>query len=114
MFFAFWVEFMLTVCLSYVQVFNTVFGTRDVLFIHYGTGALPFALVMLIWAEGRKYLVTISIIIFRFVVINLRLHYQAGGKGVFNSENIVTFNEIKLLYLKHIKIYNYLLYLKHY
>ncbi|CAK59780.1 unnamed protein product (macronuclear) [Paramecium tetraurelia] len=57
MFFAFWVEFMLTVCLSYVQVFNAVFGTRDVLFIHYGTGALPFALVMLIWAEGRKYLI---------------------------------------------------------
>lgn len=48
---------MLTVCLSYVQVFNAVFGTRDVLFIHYGTGALPFALVMLIWAEGRKYLI---------------------------------------------------------
>lgn len=77
---------MLTVCLSYVQVFNAVFGTRDVLFIHYGTGALPFALVMLIWAEGRKYLVSISIIISRFVVVNLRLHIQVGGKDAFNSE----------------------------
>lgn len=57
MFFGFWVEFMLTVALSYVQVFNTVFGTRDLLFIHYGVCALPFALVMLVWAEGRKYMV---------------------------------------------------------
>lgn len=93
MFFAFWVEFMLTVCLSYVGVFNAVFGTRDILFIHYGTGALPFALVMIIWAEGRKYLVYISILLFRFAFINQRLHIQVGGKDVFNFE--MTFIDIK-------------------
>lgn len=57
MFFGFWVELMLTVALSYIEVFNTVFGTRDLLFIHYGVCALPFALIMLIWAEGRKWMV---------------------------------------------------------
>ncbi|CAD8185836.1 unnamed protein product [Paramecium octaurelia] len=60
MFFGFWVEFMLTVALSYIEVFNTVFGTRDLLFIHYGICALPFALIMLIWAEGRKWMIRAS------------------------------------------------------
>lgn len=60
MYFGFWIEFMLTMALSYIEVFNTVFGTRDLLFMHYGVHAMPFSLIMLIWAEWRKYMVIIE------------------------------------------------------
>lgn len=61
MFFGFWVEIMLTILLSYIEVFNRVFGTRDMLFIHYGVSAMPYALIMVIWAEIRKFMVIVII-----------------------------------------------------
>lgn len=54
MYLAYFVEFTITWCLAYVEVFNTAFGTRDILFIHYGVSGLPFAIVLLLWNEGRK------------------------------------------------------------
>ncbi|CAD8085019.1 unnamed protein product [Paramecium sonneborni] len=55
MYLAYFVEFLLTWSLSYLEAFNTVFGTRDIIFIHYGICALPYGMVMIIWNEGRKF-----------------------------------------------------------
>ena len=52
---------MLTVALAYIEGLNTVFGTRDILFIHYGISAIPYALLGLIWQEGRKFMVFLYI-----------------------------------------------------
>lgn len=57
MYFGFLSETILMISLSYIKVFNLVFGTRDVLFIHFGIGSIPFALLMLVWNESRKYMV---------------------------------------------------------
>lgn len=54
MYLAFFVELLLTFTLCYVEAFNTGFGTRDLLFIHYGISGLPFAIVIILWNEGRK------------------------------------------------------------
>jgi sodium/potassium-transporting ATPase subunit alpha len=65
MYLAYFVEFLITISLSYVEVFNTGFGTRDLLFIHYGISGLPFAIVLILWNEGRKICVNFIVIIFR-------------------------------------------------
>jgi sodium/potassium-transporting ATPase subunit alpha len=57
MFYSFFVEFMLTVGLAYIEGLNTIFGTRDIIFVHYGVSAMPYALLGLIWQEARKYMV---------------------------------------------------------
>lgn len=61
MFFGFYTELILIISLSYIQGLNLVFGTRDVLFIHFGIGSIPFALIMIIWNEWRKYMVRINL-----------------------------------------------------
>ncbi|CAK77664.1 unnamed protein product (macronuclear) [Paramecium tetraurelia] len=57
MYLAYFLELLITLCLSYIEVFNAGFGTRDVLFIHYGICGLPFGILIIIWNEGRKYLI---------------------------------------------------------
>ncbi|CAD8189747.1 unnamed protein product [Paramecium pentaurelia] len=54
MYLAYFIEFLITWSLSYIEVFNTGFGTRDILFIHYGICGLPFGIVLILWNEGRK------------------------------------------------------------
>lgn len=78
MYLAYFVEFVLTWALSYLEAFNLVFGTRDILFIHYGISTLPFAAFMIIWNEGRKFCVII-ILKFRSGLSSQRLPYQVGG-----------------------------------
>ena len=51
------VEFALTIILAYVRPLNTVLGTRDVIFYHYGIYALFFSILMLVYDEIRKYLI---------------------------------------------------------
>jgi len=62
MYLAYFVMFLLTWALAYLEAFNTVFGTRDILFIHYGISTLPFAAFMIIWNEARKFCVNDNII----------------------------------------------------
>ncbi|CAD8071160.1 unnamed protein product [Paramecium primaurelia] len=57
MYLAYFLELLITLSLSYVEVFNASFGTRDILFIHYGICGLPFGILIIIWNEGRKYLI---------------------------------------------------------
>lgn len=57
MYFGFLSEIILMVCLSYIQGLNLVFGTRDCMFIHFGICSIPFALLMIIWNESRKFMV---------------------------------------------------------
>lgn len=51
------VEFSLTFALAFIRPLNTVLGTRDVIFFHYGIYALFFSILMLIYDETRKYLI---------------------------------------------------------
>lgn len=79
MFLAYFVEFLLTWSLSYLEAFNTVFGTRDIIFIHYGICALPYGMVMIIWNEGRKFCVRNYNKHSRFVTLNQKQLCQVGG-----------------------------------
>lgn len=81
MYLAYFVELVLTWSLAYLEAFNTVFGTRDIIFIHYGICALPYGMVMILWNEGRKFCVNF-IYKLRFETLNPRLHYQVGGIDV--------------------------------
>lgn len=58
MYLAYFLELLITLSLSYIEVFNAGFGTRDILFIHYGICSLPFGILIIFWNEGRKYLVS--------------------------------------------------------
>lgn len=40
-------EVMLILLAAYFQPFNTAFGTRDNIFIHFGIAVIPFALIQL-------------------------------------------------------------------
>jgi len=48
---------MLIIIAGYFQPFNTAFGTRDNIYMHFGTPVLPFALLQLLIDEIRKYLI---------------------------------------------------------
>jgi len=54
-------EIIFTFALAYIPALWTVLGTRDVDFLHFGMPACAFALLMLIYDEGRKYLITKAI-----------------------------------------------------
>lgn len=79
MYLAYFVEILLTWSLAYLEAFNTVFGTRDIIFIHYGICALPYGMVMIIWNEGRKLCVKHFNLYCRFVTLNQKMHCQVGG-----------------------------------
>jgi len=56
-----------------------VFGTRDVMFIHFGIGSIPFALLMIIWNEWRKYMVFLNIKLIRLEIEVQARVFQVGG-----------------------------------
>lgn len=57
MLFSLTTELMLILIAAYFQPFNTAFGTRDNIFMHFGTPAIPFALLQLLIDEVRKYFI---------------------------------------------------------
>ena len=57
MLFAISTELMLILLAGYFQPFNTAFGTRDNIFKHFSTPAIPFAIMQLVIDETRKYLI---------------------------------------------------------
>lgn len=80
MYLAYFVEFTLTWALSYIHALNTVFGTRDITYIHYGICALPYGIVLILWNEGRKFCVILILIFYyRLDILNLKHHCQVFG-----------------------------------
>lgn len=57
MLFSITTEVMLIIIAGYFQPFNTAFGTRDNIFMHFGIAVLPFAMLQLLIDETRKYLI---------------------------------------------------------
>lgn len=53
MLFGFSTEILIALLLAYSQGINIVFGTRDVIFIHFGLLGLPFCIIENIWDEIR-------------------------------------------------------------
>lgn len=50
-------EFTLCIFLAYCRPINHVFGTRDVIFLHFGLYSLFFSIMMLLYDETRKFLI---------------------------------------------------------
>lgn len=50
-------EMMLVLICAYFYPFNIAFGTRDNIFMHFGTAAIPFAIFQLVIDEVKKYLI---------------------------------------------------------
>jgi sodium/potassium-transporting ATPase subunit alpha len=50
-------EFFVSMALAYIRPINLVFGTRPVIFLHFGFYSLFFSMSMLIYDEIRKYLI---------------------------------------------------------
>ena len=55
--FALTTELCLVFIAAYFQPFNTAFGTRDNIFMHFGIPVIPFAMLEIIMDETRKYLI---------------------------------------------------------
>lgn len=55
--FAITTEILLILILSYFLPLSTAFGFRDVTYMHFGTPAIPFAIVLYLIDEIRKYLI---------------------------------------------------------
>jgi sodium/potassium-transporting ATPase subunit alpha len=55
--FAITTEIMLVLGVTFVYPLNVGFGFRDNIFMHYGTPALPFAMILLVVDECRKYFI---------------------------------------------------------
>jgi sodium/potassium-transporting ATPase subunit alpha len=51
------ISLMLVLAVAYFQPFNKAFGTRDVIFAHFGISAIPFGMLQLVIDELRKYLI---------------------------------------------------------
>ena len=51
------VETAICVVICYIPPLNYVFGSRPMRFLHFGLAALPFAILLLVWDEVRKYLI---------------------------------------------------------
>jgi sodium/potassium-transporting ATPase subunit alpha len=56
-FFGITTEVLLTIICAYFYPFNIAFGTRDNIFMHFGTPAIPFAIGQLAIDELRKYFI---------------------------------------------------------
>lgn len=48
---------MLILAAAFFQPFNTAFGTRDNIFMHFGIPIIPFAMMQLLIDELRKYFI---------------------------------------------------------
>lgn len=57
MFFALQTEFIICIVLFYCRPVNNAFGTRDVIFLHFGIYAAFFSIVHNVYDELRKYLI---------------------------------------------------------
>jgi len=57
MLFSLTTEIMLILVAAYFQPFNTAFGTRDNIYMHFGTPAIPLAMCQLLIDEIRKYFI---------------------------------------------------------
>ena len=57
MLFSITTEVMLILAAGFFQPFNTAFGTRDNIFMHYGMPVIPFALLQLVLDETRKLII---------------------------------------------------------
>ena len=57
LFFSLTTEVMLVFLVTYFEPFYVAFGLRDNIFMHFGTPAIPFALLMMLIDEIRKYLI---------------------------------------------------------
>ena len=57
MFFSITTEILLVLAITFVRGMNVAFGTRDNIFMHYGTAALPFVILQLVMDEARKYFI---------------------------------------------------------
>jgi sodium/potassium-transporting ATPase subunit alpha len=57
MFFALTTELLLVLAITFFYPLNVAFGLRDNIFVHYGTPAIPFCIIMLAIDEARKYLI---------------------------------------------------------
>lgn len=57
MFFSMTTEILLVLAITFVRGMNVAFGTRDNIFMHYGTAALPFVILQLVMDEARKYFI---------------------------------------------------------
>jgi sodium/potassium-transporting ATPase subunit alpha len=50
-------ELVLTLVLAYLLPIQRAFGTRDLIFYHFGLAAFPFAILHLVYDEFRKYMI---------------------------------------------------------
>ena len=57
MLFSLTTELMLILVAAYFQPFNVAFGTRDNIFMHFGTPAIPFAMMQLVIDEIKKFFI---------------------------------------------------------
>lgn len=57
MLFAMTTEMMLVLATAFFQPFNAAFGTRDNIFMHFGTPAIPFSMLQLLIDEVRKFFI---------------------------------------------------------
>lgn len=57
MYFSFVTEIMLVLAVAFFLPFNTAFGLRDNIFMHFGVSALPFSILQLVIDEIRKYFI---------------------------------------------------------
>lgn len=57
MFFGFASEFVICIFLAYCRPVNHAFGTRDVIFLHFGMYAFFFSICHVIYDEIRKFLI---------------------------------------------------------
>ena len=57
MLFSMTTEVILIIIAGYFQPFNRAFGTRDNVFRHFGTPAIPFAIMQLLLDELKKYMI---------------------------------------------------------
>lgn len=57
MMFAMTTEILLLLVAAYFQPFNSAFGTRDNIYMHFGVPTIPFGILQLTVDEVRKYLI---------------------------------------------------------
>mgnify|MGYP000851143681 FL=1 len=50
-------ELILTLILAYLAPIHRAFGSRDVIFIHFGLAGIPFAILQMVYDEIRKYMI---------------------------------------------------------
>lgn len=67
--FGFFVDIWIMTILAYFKPINIAFGTRDLIFIHFGICGIPFGIYLLVWNEIRKFFVKKTTFIIRYEII---------------------------------------------